>query len=84
MKLSRNFEHSANFFNQFTEIHVRLPGNIRSSSQIRVVITSNSIKITTRDDAKVIDGILAEKCRHNEAVWTLSPEGKLNINLGKQ
>lgn len=70
------------FFFEFLEIHVRLPENIRSTKQIKVNITSDSVKIMTRNNEKIIDGILAEKCRHNEVVWTITPDDKLNISLG--
>lgn len=68
-----------------TEVHIRLPDGLKSSKQINVLITPSKIKITPKlnDSHEVIvDGEVDEKFKYNEAMWTISANGKLTMSLG--
>lgn len=67
------------------ELHIRLPANHKSSKNISIQIEANHIKVTSKLDANaepIFDGTLSAKCKHNDALWTIS-EGKLQITLDK-
>ncbi|XP_055912113.1 nudC domain-containing protein 3 [Eupeodes corollae] len=67
------------------ELHIRLPENTKTSKQIGIQIEANHIKVISKlnsQSAPIFDGILSAKCKHNDALWTIS-EGKLQITLDK-
>lgn len=66
-----------------SEIHIRLPENIRQAKHLNVSITASSINIITRPTASIIlEGNLYDKCKANDAMWTITSGNKLNLNLG--
>lgn len=68
------------------EIHICLPNGLSSSKHVSVTITSSQISITpkpNKNDEIIVEGIVADKFKHTEAMWTISNNGKLTISLGK-
>lgn len=67
------------------ELHIRLPENHKSSKHIAIQIEAAHIKVTSKLNPKadpIFNGFLSAKCKHNDALWTIS-EGKLQITLDK-
>lgn len=67
-----------------TEIHVRLPNQIKSK-QLKVTITPTEIAVTAQMDGEqrsIIGGTLSEKCKATDAMWTITGQNKLNISIG--
>ncbi|XP_055841094.1 nudC domain-containing protein 3 [Episyrphus balteatus] len=67
------------------ELHICLPEGIKSSKHIGIQIEPNHIKVISKLDpgsVPLFDGVLSAKCKHNDALWTIS-EGKLQITLDK-
>lgn len=66
------------------EIHVRIPDHIKSK-QLKVNITPTSISVSAHIDGEwktILDGTLSEKCKATDAMWTITGQKKLNINIG--
>lgn len=69
----------------FTEIHVRLPSNIRTSKHVSVLITPSKISISPKpnpNNETILAGMIEERYKYAEAMWTISSNGKLTISLG--
>lgn len=68
----------------FVEINVRIPDQIKSK-QLKVNITSSTILVAAQIDREwktILDGTLSGKCKATDAMWTITGQNKLNINIG--
>lgn len=68
----------------FVEIHVRVPDQIKSK-QLKVNITSMTILVAAQIDREwktILQGTLSGKCKATDAMWTITGQNKLNINIG--
>lgn len=72
------------FFIHFTEIHVRLPEKV-VAKLLNITIGSNRIEVTNRVDnpsTTLLCGNLFDKCKAEDATWTITDKHKLTIQIG--
>ncbi|KAJ8913202.1 hypothetical protein NQ315_016144 [Exocentrus adspersus] len=62
-------------------ISVRVPENVTSKDLI-VTLTPNTISVKLKDGSGLLEGELCQKCKSNEAIWSLDGR-KLEIHLDK-
>lgn len=63
------------------DILVNLPQNVTAKG-LDVTIHSNHISVKLKDNGTIFEGELCEKCRQNEAIWSVQ-NNVLNIHLDK-
>jgi len=62
------------------DITVKVPENVKSKD-LKVTILTGRISVKIKDEA-LLEGELCQKCKHNDAVWSLD-QNKLQIHLDK-
>lgn len=55
------------------ELHVKLPANLQSAKLLTIEIKAQQLKVCSKNapNQLILDGVLSQRIRHNEAVWSI-------------